>query len=105
MFLGQHSNRLPEFIQQGRGIDACGSDALTSVAGGHQGGSFRVVHRYPLQLTLQCFVKSACYQLASNHWPVASETYCYGGHSLLTNFYYPRERQCKCPQPVSPRLT
>jgi hypothetical protein len=39
MFLGQHSNRLPEFIQQGRGIDACGSDALTSVAGGYQGGS------------------------------------------------------------------
>jgi hypothetical protein len=43
--IGQHSNRLPEFIQQSGRIDACGSDALTSIAGGHQGGSFGVVHR------------------------------------------------------------
>src|SRR5436190_8944469 len=100
MIVSQHSNRLPKFIQKGGRIDACGSDALTAVAGGYQGGSFGVVHRYPLQLTLQCFVKSACYQLASNHWPVASETCRYGYHSLLTNFYYPRERQCKCPRPV-----
>jgi hypothetical protein len=45
MIVSQHSNRLPEFIQQGGRIDACGSDALTSVAGGYQGGSFGVVHR------------------------------------------------------------
>jgi hypothetical protein len=31
MIVSQHSNRLPEFIQQGGRIDACGSDALTSV--------------------------------------------------------------------------
>jgi hypothetical protein len=43
--LSQHSNRLSEFIQQGGRIDACGSDALTSIAGGYQGGSFGVVHR------------------------------------------------------------
>jgi hypothetical protein len=45
MFLGQHSEGLPEFIQQGGRIDACGSDALTSVAGGYQGGSFGVLRR------------------------------------------------------------
>ena len=82
MFVGEQSNSASKFIQQGGRIDACGSDALTSVAGGYQGGSFGVVHRYPLQLTLQCFVKPACYQLASNHCPVASEACCYGSHSL-----------------------
>jgi hypothetical protein len=75
----------------------CGSDALRSVGGGYQGGSFGVGYRYPLQLTLQCLIKSACYQLASNHCPVASKACCYGSHSLRTNLYYPRERQRKCP--------
>jgi hypothetical protein len=40
MFLGQHRKGLPEFIQQDGRVDACGSDALTSVAGGYQGDSF-----------------------------------------------------------------
>jgi hypothetical protein len=39
MFLGQHRKGLPEFIQQDGRIDACGSDALTSVAGGYQGAT------------------------------------------------------------------
>jgi hypothetical protein len=45
MIVSQHSNGLPKFIQQSRRIDACGGDALTSLAGGYQGGSFGVVHR------------------------------------------------------------
>src|SRR5438067_9206942 len=45
MFLGQHRKDVPEFIQQDGRVDACGSDALTSVAGGYQGDSFGVVHR------------------------------------------------------------
>jgi hypothetical protein len=40
MFLGQHRKGLPEFLQQDGRVDACGSDALTSVAGGYQGDSF-----------------------------------------------------------------
>ena len=42
MFVGQRSKGLPEFIQQDGRVDACGSDALTSVAGGYQGDSFMV---------------------------------------------------------------
>jgi hypothetical protein len=34
MIIGQHSNRLPEFIQQSGRIDACGSDALAAIQGG-----------------------------------------------------------------------
>jgi hypothetical protein len=45
MFVSEQSNSASEFIQHGGRIDACGSDALTSVAGGYQGGSFGVVHR------------------------------------------------------------
>jgi hypothetical protein len=45
MIVSQDSNRLPEFIQQRGRIDARGSDALTSVAGGYQGGPFGVGHR------------------------------------------------------------
>jgi hypothetical protein len=45
MFVGEQSNSASKFIQQGGRIDACGSDALTSVAGGYQGGSFGVLHR------------------------------------------------------------
>jgi hypothetical protein len=46
---------------------------------------------------LHCFVKAGCDQLAFNYWSAASEARCYGGDRLLTNFCYPRERQCKCP--------
>jgi DNA end-binding protein Ku len=45
MFVGQHSKGLPEFIQQYSRIDLCSSDALTSVAGGYQCSSFRIVRR------------------------------------------------------------
>src|SRR5262245_57270679 len=33
MFVGQHSNGLPEFIQQDGRIDLCGCDTLTSISG------------------------------------------------------------------------
>jgi hypothetical protein len=45
MIGSEQSDSASEFIQQGGRIDACGSDALTSVAGGYEGGSFGVVHR------------------------------------------------------------
>src|SRR5262245_24940653 len=57
-----------------------------------------------LQLTLDCFVKAGCDQLAFNYWAAASEARCYRGDRLLTNFCYPRERQCKCPCVFHPDL-
>jgi hypothetical protein len=45
MFIGQHSKRLPEFIQQDGRIDLCGCDTVTSISGRYQCGSFRIVHR------------------------------------------------------------
>src|SRR5215472_13852605 len=45
IFLGQHYKGLPEFIQQDGRIDLCSCDTLTSIAGGYQCGSFRIVHR------------------------------------------------------------
>jgi DNA end-binding protein Ku len=45
VFVGQHSKGFPEFIQQDCRIDLCSCDTLTAVAGGHQCGSFRIVHR------------------------------------------------------------
>ena len=35
--------------------------------------------------------------MAFYYWTAASKARCYGGDRLLTNFYYPRERQCKYP--------
>src|SRR5215510_7201664 len=45
MFVGQHSKGLPEFIQQDGRVDLCSCDTLTSIAGGYQCGSLRIVHR------------------------------------------------------------
>jgi hypothetical protein len=101
-FVGQHSKGLPEFIQQDGRIDPCSCNALTSVAGGYQCRSLRIVHRQLLQLTLHCFVKPGCYQLAFNYWSTASEARRYGGDRVLTHFCYPRERQRKCPRCFTP---
>src|SRR5262249_45423265 len=73
MIITPYSKGPPEFIQQVARIDPCGCDTLTPVAGGYQCGSFWIVHRELLQLTLHCFVKAGCYQLTLNHLPAASE--------------------------------
>src|SRR5262249_14089478 len=99
MIFTQYSKGPPEFIQQVARIDPCGCDTLTSVAGGYQRGSFWIVHRQLLQLTLHCFVKAGCYQLTLNHWPAASKARCYGGDSLVTAFSFLRE----CPRNLPAR--